>query len=159
MIGEKLVLPVAPLIDHSVRKICIRPYHGHPKGCPNYGKKAGCPPAAPLFDHMYDLTKPVFAICNVFEFKSHIEKMRLIHPDWSEYQLRCVLYWQGSARKMLKQHIVSFLKENKGYSIETCPEAMGVNITETMAHAGVVLEWPPENVTYQIALAGIKLPV
>ncbi|KUO63623.1 MAG: hypothetical protein APF84_17375 [Gracilibacter sp. BRH_c7a] len=60
---------------------------------------------------------------------------------------------------MLKQHIVSFLKENKGYRVEACPEAMGVNITETMACAGVFLEWPPENVTYQIALAGIRLPV
>jgi predicted metal-binding protein len=41
------------------------------------------------------------------------------------------------------------------YKVTTCPEAMGVNITETMKDAGIILEWPPENVTYQIALAGI----
>jgi len=35
------------------------------------------------------------------------------------------------------------------------PEAMGVNVTETMKRVGIELEWPPVNVAYQIALAGI----
>lgn len=155
---NKLILPVVPVIDHTVRKLCTRPYHGHPKGCPNFNKKPGCPPAALNFDLVYDLTKPVFAICNIFDFKGHVEKMKAKHPDWSEYQLRCVLYWQGGARKHLKAHILDFLREHQsqGYRIETCPEAMGVNITETMKSAGVILEWPPQNVTYQIALAGIR---
>lgn len=152
---NKLVLQVNPVIDYSVRKICTRPYYRHPKGCPNYGKKTGCPPAAPYYDQVYDLSQPVFAICNVFNIRAHIVKMRTKHPEWSEYQLRCVLYWQGTARKMLKQHIIGFLKQNKGYRIEACPEAMGINITETMAQAGIKLEWPPQNIAYQIALAAV----
>jgi hypothetical protein len=32
-----------------------------------------------------------------------------------------------------------------------------VNITETMESVGIVLEWPPENLTYQVALAGMPL--
>jgi hypothetical protein len=31
---------------------------------------------------------------------------------------------------------------------------MGVNVTATMDNAGIMLEWPPKNVAYQIALAG-----
>jgi hypothetical protein len=34
-----------------------------------------------------------------------------------------------------------------------------MRILETMKDAGVILEWPPETVALQIALAGIKLPV
>ena len=38
-----------------------------------------------------------------------------------------------------------------------CPEAMGVNVTETMKNVGIILEWPPETVTYQIVIAGSRL--
>lgn len=153
----KIIVSVIPVIDYSVRKLCTKPYHGHPKGCPNFNKKPSCPPLAPYFDQVYDLTKPIFAICNVFDFKGHVEKMRAKHSNWSERQLRCVLYWQNSARKQLKRHIIEFLRQHRGYRVEPCPEAMGVNVTETMKNAGVILEWPPENVVYQIALVGVHL--
>lgn len=153
---SKIILSVTPVIDYSVRKLCFRPYHGHPKGCPNFGKKPGCPPAAPYFDQVYYMDKNVYAICNIFDFKGHVEKMRAKHPDWSEYQLRCLLYWQGGAKKQLKRYIIEFLREHRGYRVEPCPEAMGINITETMKNAGIILEWPPENAAYQIALAGMR---
>lgn len=154
--NKELIIQVHPIIEHSVRGLCVKPYYNHPKGCPNFNKKNGCPPSAKYFENVYDLSKPVYAICNIFQFKKHIEKMKVNQPTWSEHQLKCVLYWQGSARKNLKNHIIKFMKENRGYSVETCPEAMGVNLTETMKNAGIILEWPPVNVTYQIALAGIK---
>jgi len=154
--NKELIFQVNPIIDYSVRGLCIKPYYNHPKGCPNFNKKQGCPPNAKYFDKVYDLTKPVCAICNIFDIKTHIKNMKVKQPNWSEHQLRCVLYWQGSARKHLKEHIIKFMKENRNYSIETCPEAMGVNLTETMENAGIILEWMPENVAYQIALAGIK---
>lgn len=154
--NQKLVIQVQPIIDHSVRKLCIKPYYNHPKGCPNFNKKEGCPPQAKYYDDIYDLTKSVYAVCNIFNFGKHIENMKQKHPEWSERQLKCVLYWQGSARKNLKNHIVDFLRENKNYKVETCPEAMGVNITETMKKVGIELEWPPVNIAYQIALGGIK---
>jgi predicted metal-binding protein len=49
------------------------------------------------------------------------------------------------------------MKKHKkyGYNFETCPEAMGVNVTKTMSNAGIILEWPPENIAYKIAIAGI----
>jgi predicted metal-binding protein len=151
------ILPVIVQIDHSVRGLCVKEYPNHPKGCPNFGKKKGCPPSAELFDEVYDLSKPVFAIINKFDFKSHTDKMRKLHPEWSNRQVECCLYWQPSARKELLKHIKHFKEEHREYTIEPCPEAMGVNITETMKKAGIILEWPPETVTYQIALAGIRI--
>jgi len=35
---------IKPVIDMKVRDLCQKPYHGHPKGCPNYNHKKGCPP-------------------------------------------------------------------------------------------------------------------
>lgn len=145
---------VVPVMDYSVRFLCIRPYPGHLKGCPNFEKKKGCPPGATLYDQVYDLSKPVYAVINKFDFKEHTERMRQLHPEWSERQVRCCLYWQPKARKELLLHIKQFYREHGlDYKVETCPEAMGVNITQTLANAGIVLEWPPETVAYQVALA------
>lgn len=174
-----MIIQVNPLIDHSVRNLCAKPYPGHPKGCPNFNHKYGCPPGAQLFDNVFDISKPVFAIYNQFDLKSHIERMREANPEWSKAQLSCCLYWQNTARKQLSKEVLKFIYHDELYGrchvamapykgiigdlknwthriIQSPPEAMGVNITETMKNAGIILEWPPETVTYQIALAGIK---
>lgn len=151
-----MIIQVNPAIDYYVRSLCFKPYPDHSKGCPNYGKKKGCPPEAELFDHVYDLDKPVYAIINKFDFKAHTDRMRQLHPEWSERQVRCCLYWQQGARNQLKEKIMYFFREHRGHHVEPCPEAMGVNITATLADVGIILEWPPETVAYQVALAGIR---
>ncbi len=125
-------------------------YAGHPHGCPNYGKKPGCPPAAPLLGETLDLTKPVWAVYNVFDLFKHVEKMRARHPAWSERQLRCCLYWQQTARKQLREELIHFAIRSTilDIVIVACPEAQGVNMTETMRLVGIELEWPPEHLTY-----------
>lgn len=155
----KGIIEVSPVIVPSVRNLCIRPYPNHKRGCPNYGKKKGCPPGVPMFNDIYDLSKPVYAIYNRFDFKAHVDRMREKHPKWSKRQLECCLYWQGTARKKLKERIEMFnfltVMASEAYSIITAPEAMGVNVTKTMRNAGIVLEWPPVNVAYQIAMAAV----
>lgn len=140
----------------SPRGLCVREYHNHKKGCPNYNKKNGCPPNLPMLDEVYDLSKPIYAIYNIFDFKGHVDRMKERHPHWSKRQLENCLYWQGSARKKLKERI----KIVEGIFIDCtailCPEGMGVQVTETMKKVGIELEWPPYSVTYQIALAGLK---
>lgn len=144
---------------NSPRGLCVREYPNHKLGCPNYGKKKDCPPCAPMFDEIYDLSLPIYAIYNIFDFKSHVDRMREKHLNWSKRQLECCLYWQGTARKELKIVIKIFLGTVLGItgekpSIVLAPEAMGVNVTETMKKVGIELEWPPVNVAYQIAFAG-----
>ncbi len=170
---------VNPIVDYRVRKLCCRPYPGHDRGkrtgCPNYNLKEGCPPAAPFFDKVFDLNQPVFAIYHAFDLDKHVQKMKAAHPNWSDAQLKCCLLWQNSARKQLSKNIVNFLMEHPEYAVSVAgyrgiekdlgalyakilpasPEAMGVDVTQTMASAGIDLEWPPVKVAYQIALAGI----
>lgn len=151
-------IEVEPVVDMKMRALCVKPYYNHPNGCPNYVVKAGCPPTAPKIITMLDLTRSVFAIYNIFRFRDHCDRMRELHPAWSKRQIECCLYWQGSARKQLKEIIMRFQERNSSMIVITTPEAMGVNITETMARVGIYLEWSPINYTYQIALAGKVLP-
>ena len=147
-----------PVVDVSVKGLCVRPYPGHPRGCPNFNKRSTCPPKCATIDKIINLDRAVYAIFNVFDFGGHVAKMRLAHPNWSGRQLQCCLYWQPSARKMLRNEVKDFLNWNSGFDgiIVYTPEALGVNITATMASIGENLEWPPKTVTYQVALAGYK---
>lgn len=144
---------------NSPRAMCVLAYKNHKKGCPNYGKKIDCPPAVPMFDQVFDMTKPIYAIYSTYDLFSHTEKMRQKHPDWTETQLLNVLYWQGTARKHLNENIEKFNEQfrSKGYFSTTSPEAMGVNVTETLKNAGIPLEWPARKTVYKVAFAGIPL--
>jgi len=44
------------------------------------------------------------------------------------------------------------LSKLDGYRAETCPEAMGVNVTLTLDAEGITLEWPPVRIARQVAL-------
>jgi predicted metal-binding protein len=153
-----------PVIDLSMRDLCKRPYPGHPRGCPNYGKRATCPPRAPLLGDAYVLQAPCFLVVNEFDLSAHVRRMRRRHPGWSDRQLRCCLYWQGTARKQLRDKVRRALLEAQRYSIrergvwsvEYVPEAMGMNVTATCAQIGIDLEWPPERVVRQVAFIGLR---
>lgn len=156
----RYIFKVDPVIDRRITNLCKRPYYNHPKGCPNYNKKDGCPPNSQLYNEVYDLSKPVYAIINRFDLASHVGRMRTLHPEWSDRQLYCVLYWQGTARKQLQVHIDKFLANvHSGFGkigIETCPEAMGVNVIKTMRQVGVQLKFPVTDMCIHVALAGVK---
>jgi len=154
-IGNGIVI-VKPVIDYSVKALCRKPYHNHPGGCPNSYRedKKQCPPRAPKIEDVLDLSKPVYCLYNVYPFGEHTAKMRKKHPDWTEPQVRCCLYWQSTARKQLREQIKKFLKEHRGLINVECPEGCGVNLTATMKTIGIELEWPPETVAYQIILIG-----
>lgn len=147
---------VVPTVNLGVRGLCIKPYPGHRKGCPNFGKKKACPPQAPPIIKVLDFAKPIYAIWNVFDFKTHCQRMYELHPAWSRRQVECCLYWQPKARKQLRSEIKEFCKCVSGQTVLACPEAAGVNITATMASIGQKLQWPPETVTYQVVIAGVK---
>jgi hypothetical protein len=83
--------------------------------------------------------------------------MQTRHPDWSDRQLACCLYWQGTARKALNRVIERFKRQARlAYEVTRCPEAMGVNVTATMKGLGILLEWPPKNYAYQVAVGFVR---
>jgi predicted metal-binding protein len=148
---------VTPVIDFRVRNMCSWPYYNHPMGCPNYGKKKGCPPGSKLINQRLDLRKPIYVIWNRFDFAGFVESMRIRHPHWSQRQLECCRYWQPRARKQLREQVEHFNKIRPGLCIVMNPESSGVNVTKTMQMVGVKLEWPPVTKTYQVVLAGTSI--
>jgi predicted metal-binding protein len=157
-----MVIKVLVCLNPDTQKECLRPYPGHKKGCPNYGRKQGCPPDIKLFEEVFDVSKPVFAIINEFDLGSHVENMRAKHPGWSDRQLRCCLYWQKTARKQLMEKIKNFYRQcekdiGHSYHVTICPEAMGVDVTSTLLVSGVEMEWPPVKIARQVALAAVPI--
>ena len=126
--------PVNPIVDPAVRQMCRLPYHGHPKGCPCYNHKHGCPPEASLLrtDNL-----DWWAVFTQFRLDDHVARMRVRHPNWSIRQLQCCLYWQAGARRQLIVEVNHFRKQHPLGSVYLCPEAWGVNVTDTMAAAGI----------------------
>lgn len=146
-----------PVVDKAMRGLCRRKYPNHPRGCPNFAKKAGCPPQAPMIWDTIDLEQPVYAIWNAFPIGDHMQTMGCRHPEWTERQKANCLYWQPKARKQLRGIIGEFLISMGGpreWRVIGCPEAQGVNLTATMKSIGIELEWPPRNLAYQIVIAG-----
>jgi hypothetical protein len=144
------IFRVEPVLDPKTRGLCRLPYPGHPKGCPNYGKKDRCPPKSPLWRDVYDLEAPTYAVVSEFPLGPHMARMKAAHPYWSLKQCRNVLYWQGTARKALREKIFRAVRACTDrpsgivYQAEETPEAMGVNVFATMEKVGIILEhgWP-----------------
>lgn len=140
-------------------RLCSRPYPGRPKGCPNFGTRATCPPQAKSFDLAYPGTW--YAIWNVFDIGAHAVRMRGLQPEWTEKQCRCCLYWQGTARKQLRALVKTALREiqPEGHItdyVEYVPEAHGMDVTNTMKSIGVNLQWPPADKTVQVAVVFVE---
>ena len=143
---------IKPIINEKIQRLCVTPYYNHPRGCPNYNHKYGCPPNAPLLSEVVFMDRPIWFVWTEFNLADHRAIMRHKHPYWSRRQLDCLLYWQPKARKHLRWVVSKFIKKHYGLSANYCPEAMGVNVTETIKQAGVILEWPPENIVRMVAL-------
>lgn len=147
-------IKVIPVIDAAVRQLCCKPYPNHPKGCPNHGCRPTCPPEARLwFDVVCRVDFATWLFWTRFDIAAHRERMKLKHPQWSRRQLDCCLYWQNTARKPLRDYFKVYW-QMPNFFWTMCPEAMGVNVTQTMHEIGVELEWPPEKWAYQIAMGG-----
>jgi hypothetical protein len=140
--------------DFMRNKACKLPYPDHKKGCPNWNKKIGCPPNSPFVSEFIDLTRPHFFVLIEFDLKAHVQRMKEKHPGWSDRKCRCVLYWQQSALKKLKDEIDIFIHKHPDSRITYCPEAMGVNVICTARKLGIPIKTRPTNTVYKVALVG-----
>lgn len=156
--SAKMIVKINPedILDIDPQKFCCLPYQGHPKGCPNYGKKKGCPPNSHKVDEILDFKKDIFLIYTEFKIGEYAEKIRKIHPNWSNRQIYCCLYWQRRARKFQREEEQKCKKEKDINLLLTCPEANGVNVNLLMNRIGVKLEWPPRKITRLVSLGGMN---
>lgn len=141
-------------VDIRTRDWCKFPYPGHPDGCPNYGTRAGCPPIAPLVQDFIDLGQPHWFMIVEFDLRLHKERMWEHHPNWSERQASCVLYYQGGINKALREGIATFQRDHPGTISTLKPEAMGINVIKTLRRIGVVIEVKPKAIVTKVALLG-----
>lgn len=128
------------ITNKNTGKWCQIPYPNHPKGCPKYNKDNACPPIAPFIAEILDLRKSIYIVFSEFNLHAHVEKMRKRHSQWSERQLRNVLYWQGTSRKQLRQRTLKAMSQTNCNVISYCPEGMGVNVYATCRASGLKLQ-------------------
>ncbi len=143
-------------IDYKCRGFCKLAYPGHKEGCPNFNKSEECPPKVDTVEKIFDLNKDIFFVVQLFDLKSHMDRMKIKHPNWSDAQLKNLLYWQGGVRKRLKEETEEFIQDiNNGAMIYTLlPEAMGVMVIDTAQEHGIPIEKTPTDTIYKIALVG-----
>lgn len=138
----------------SPRSFCTRAYHNHPKGCPNYGNP-GCPPDMPMLDWVYDISKPIYFIGNEFNLKEHVAEMRKKHPNWTDYQLRNVLYWQSKSISINNKVSNAWVRNYPNLVLTNYIESMGVNFNESLREVGMELTFGPNlDFPKRITLAG-----
>ena len=129
---------------------CALSYPGHPKGCPNF---PWCPAKHKDFKTI-EGNYVWYAVIEEFDLASHAEKMKRIHPAWSERQCRNLLYWQGLLRVRLERKAmeVKFKFKPPGV-ILNIPEACGIDVFETMSRIGVKIDRYPD-VVRKVMLIG-----
>lgn len=146
-----MIIPLPPdslAPERRFQGLCAKPYHGHPQGCPNYGRKEGCPPHLPLLDEVFDLEKETYLIYTEFPVGEFAERMLTMHPEWAGQprQLYNPRRWQPTARKDHRSELERFLATYPDTQVNTAPEAHGLDVSKIMAeYAGITLawDWPP----------------
>jgi len=134
------------------------PHPDHPLGCPNFPR---CRDKYPDFKTLEGYEW--YAVVEEFDLKSHAERMKKKHPNWTERQCRNLLYWQKGVQKKLKDKAIKFtaekrfLGDNFSLLLEV-PEACGIDLFATMEKVGVKLQRNPDLVR-KIMLVGRKIRI
>lgn len=150
-------------ITKKTRLWCQLPYPNHPQGCPNYKKNPLCPPKVKFMKEIIEVFQYFYLIYAIFNLKNQRERMLSIHPEWSNKQANCLLYWQGSVKKELKDYIkrIILLNDNvkifilscgSGFKLKNCNqekiysmEAVGINVFHTLKNNNIGFEIKPKN--------------
>ena len=128
------------VINKDVSKWCQSPYPRHPNGCPKYNKDSKCPPQCGSVFNYFNTALPLYLVHSEFNLSKHISRMKLKYPKWSPAQCSCVLYWQGSSRKQLKNRVQEASLLLGTDAVSFIPEALGVNVYVTARLSGLILE-------------------
>ena len=156
----------------EIEDLCYRPYPNHPKGCPNIDKceRLNIPNFEIIIE--YGEYKFFYLIYAKFDFKQYKELRKEEHSNWSENQVKCVLYWQNSVKKLLSEFInmLTLTKQDYilgcGYGLKIkfrkyvgSMENSCINVFSTCKLNGIKLEIRPKNIIYLVCLLCSKKPV
>ena len=147
------------VIDYRAREWCLMPYPDHPNGCPNFGHNPACPPQVCRIEQFVDLDRPMTLVVQEFDLAGHVAKMKRLNPNWSDRQARCVLYWQGGVKRVLRDYCSSLVAAGGTNHVYTlCPEAMGIDVIKTVKQLGIPISTRPDRTgqVFKIALVGYR---
>jgi predicted metal-binding protein len=148
--------PKRIIFSADIQRLCARPYPGHPHGCPNFGRKVGCPPRQLVINQVLDFSRPIYVIWTELNLAAWVRRMAKLHSKLKTYAQQVNLrYWQPTMRSQLNS-LVSRAIQGGLIEIAVDPEAHGVNVSALMQLIGVKLEWPPKTFVRKVVLAGFK---
>lgn len=146
---DYFLIPAVVVQDLKMIALCRSPYYRHPLGCPNWNQKEGCPPHTKRFLSVYE--PAVYVAIARLDFGTYLKLKAKVHSAWTEKALKNPRHWQGHLRAAIR----NFLTPDKipmGFEIVKNAEAMGINLFETCANAGFILERDPQNFVCHINL-------
>jgi hypothetical protein len=159
-------------LPHPALHYCAMPYNKSKYGCPNIGSRACLQiehnhgdrfKLLSKMEEIIDTSKSMWLVSVRFDIESHAYAMKLKHPAWTDTQCRCLLYWQNTVKKTLKQCCDEFISKQAGeqetwihnFRVFYLPEAYGLNIGKIFFKAtGIPLKWPPKQYVWKVALVG-----
>lgn len=144
----------------EVYELCYYPYPNHPNGCPN---TLNCQWLnVPFFDTIYEYGNYTYfyLVYIEFNFKRYKELRILENPEFfnTEARLKCLIYWQNSVKKILRDYI-EILQEGNQFYVLGCGygfklsfqkhvasmEAVGINVFSTLKLNNISFELKPKN--------------
>jgi len=135
---------------------CRLPYPSHPNGYPNYDNKLHCLPSAFRFEDI--LLPPYYIVYYTFNLRDHANYIRkrflAKNRSCSDRQAYCVLYWQGTVRKILREAAEKLADAIEDDIVLRIPEANGANVFATMARAGLFLKANPKVLVTKVMIVG-----
>ncbi len=160
------VIENAQIVTHDIstaNRLCVQPYYNHKRGCPNFGKKEGCPPNLRHISEEYDMDS-IHILLLEFPFGEYFAQRKEVHPDWTNRALINPRHWQNHLRACLNREWENIQDDYPEHTFIYNPEGQGVNIVETLRLNGIEMEWSVSNedgeivsvaeTLYRVALIG-----
>jgi predicted metal-binding protein len=158
--------------DSDIIASCTKPFRGNQEGCPNYGKRWNCPPYAPRIEITQERIrsrKHHFLLVG----RTEIDSKNLSEEAIGEYKklVQCN-YRITKALRGKWPSILIFYGPSCTYCVDenvgecTCPsepcrfpdvwtyppEAVGVDVFQTMLNAGIKMQRNPVDVVFNVGL-------
>lgn len=142
-------IPAVAVQDLKMIALCRSPYYKHPHGCPNWAYKEGCPPHTKPFLSIYE--PAVFVAIARLDFGTYLKLKAERHPTWTVRALKNPRHWQQHLRAAHNRYF-TLEKIPQGYERVKNAEAMGVNLFETCARGGFILERNPTHFVCEVSV-------
>lgn len=135
----------------EIYELCTQHYYHNGRsntGCPNFGN-VDCPPN---IEHISEAFREdsMHLLTVEFPFQEYIDIKKEKHPKWGNRALINQRHWQGHLKSILDRYWERMRDRYPNHVVIRNPEAMGVNIEETMKKLGIKLQWCEQNEKHEI---------